>query len=830
MNRFYRRQIRNQFVPMSLQELSMVPQAKTELLSQYATSAAAMENTPMQALTPDKSFALEQKRGLENEVNQFVDQLGSKGIDGMGTSFSDLQKSYKKRKGAIDAVNTRYAQYSQEVENIKKKGEKDPAFWVDATLAAFSEKVAKTQINYNPETGEFSHIPSMGYANYLNDQEELMKAAAHVAEEGRSINDINTVPDSSGYIAVKTTNGEIRYVDAKEVMKVVEARLMSPDMQAYYKHYQEITGHDVGLNPNNPETYWWKKVVGKDGKEVGALNENSYIGQLVKGVVDAKSYQRTKINQTVTYPHTLNKHINVTGPGAAGQVTQLDGVFDKQNPIAESGERIIESQQAVKQSENKLRNVEADLVRRGFSGIIEKYKNSNYDVSVLSEEEKEHIGSYINAQTDYKISTDVHERNKEINESFMKSIFGNNAQQVEKIKTDLNNKFNSPEWSEVYSRISVALLRKGLSEEEVKTKLETFKKRSINLITDNDLINSENKGIFVGVTRSEVKDKLKELEQEVFGFNLDSNFFGMPLSKDGVWGSYAAISGNIERAVTKVTSLIPKENMSKITSASAVQPYVLAFNPTVVKNLTEGNPGIMQSIETNQGGFITGSGMTLDNSVRKYLKDNGIDYKDFNLSDASFKGIQFANAIYPQGMWQMEANLNVIGKDGKTNKFKHSFTIDPASTNLDLANHNSLINSLVRSQIINSPNVDPNLHTGLATTYASMTGIDIKSIDRYLNFSSEETSLKATNATLGSVHYILKRGDESETTDIYIRNAGAAGGNSVKVATVRTGDDNSAGLTNILEKIGNYQIYLDNAVNASNAYHIALQKKLNILN
>jgi hypothetical protein len=826
MNRFYKRQIRNQFVPMSLQELSVVPQASTERHTQFATTLAAMENTPMNAITPDKAFAMEQRRGLEQEVNQFATELGSKGVNNMGTSFSSLQKDYTKRKKAIDAVNTRYGQYAQSVEEMKKRGEKDPSFWLDNTLALYNKKVSESQINYNPQTGEFNSVPSMGYVNYLDIQEELMKAASHVAEEGRGWSVYDKKPDGDGYMAIVSETGTTKYVDKNEVMQVVMTRLQDPEVQAYLSRYQEMTGGKVGLDPNDKETYWLKTTTDKKGNEITEINPNSYIGGLIKGVVDAKSYLKQDVKRTIDYPQTLNGHINGTGIplGGGSDVTQLDGTVNtNNNPISYLIERDEILGQDVNQRRQEMAAIEKDMTNRNLMPIIEKYKAFGEDIKVLTDQEAQAIGTWINANRSFKIATDTYDRNKASTEKFMRDIYGNNVDKSLAIQADVNNKLKT-DVNLVFMEDGVKkiLIESGVPANEINDKYNLFIKQVGALTTNGVLLNSEIEGSVLGVTKGEISDEIKKIAEKTFGVNINTDFF----SGNSLSSPFRKMAEYIEEGIEQQLSIIPKQNRDKITSTTAVQPYALIFNEPLQKAMTVNNPAITNEVAINQGGVVTASGKTLQNDINAFARANGGE--NAIMTNVTFQGIQSANPMYPKGMWLMHGDISMM-VGGRTEKHPYSFQIDPTGTSLQSFKHNNVLNQMVRSQIVMPASIDPNIKTALTTTYASNAGVDINMVDKYVNFNVNEAyfNLQSFNQTLGVT---LRKGSELNTTEIILRNTGKGTDNtSYLIGTVETNpQDPSKALTNIMGYLGAFTIFYDNIPTLSPSQQMGLRSKLNL--
>lgn len=310
MNRFYNRQLRNQYVPMSLQEMMVLPTSKTQQHAEIAAQAKAMTNMPYMPsqYTNDASEVLQAVNEFSGTVDQFIQGTMDTGINSSTSQqLKDLQAKYALTKKYVDAGNARTMSIQNLFQTMDEAVKEDPsqADWVN-DLKSYNATVAKTTpMDLNPETGEYNSFNFISYA-----------PRPDIYEKGKKL--LDGIDKIKGYTQLSPAGfGKIGYLsneykDRQAIVSALNQLANDPEVVNYYITAKRIYGNDfkTGLeaDANGEGISAFKPVLTEDGELTVEFDINTDLGKYAQALYLAHS-------GISNVPHYMDYGKGSKGPG-----------------------------------------------------------------------------------------------------------------------------------------------------------------------------------------------------------------------------------------------------------------------------------------------------------------------------------------------------------------------------------------------------------------------------------------------------------------------------------------------------------------------------------
>ena len=318
VNRFYQRQLRNQYVPATMQEMSMLPESRINMQAQAHTTLNQLQPL-FNVRNADAAEASKNVNEFESRIDQLRNNLMQHGsIDPtVQQELSELTQQYQDFNapgGKWAMYQKSYNDYQSELEtynDLIKKG-KNVGWWE-------SQRNLFQSVNNKPsfdDQGNYQGVQSVPKANYWDETTELMTAFGKVDLDTLSY-DTPQVRQQFAQLGIQPTQGEdgrLEYRSEHKMLLVANALAGSREVQEYYQMEEMLTGVPSGLFSDDPEEQWFTV----DANGAPKINTETKYGAAVSQIIAAKATVRQKGGSgdaTNTYRIGDGSNIIVTASG-----------------------------------------------------------------------------------------------------------------------------------------------------------------------------------------------------------------------------------------------------------------------------------------------------------------------------------------------------------------------------------------------------------------------------------------------------------------------------------------------------------------------------------
>jgi len=314
VNRFYQRQLRNQYVPTTMAEMAAMPESRLRAQAQAYTTI-----DQLQPLFNVRNADLEQANQSINQFQGGVDELVSKinqsgaVAPGIQDELSNLTKQYRdfnSKGGKWSKYQQSYDEYQGEIEKYDKliESDKKNASWWSRLKADFQESNQHSSFD---EQGTYRGISPHPITEYVSAGDDLLKMFGDVDLDKLSYENPEWGPKlaSMGFTPQPGANGTLEYRDQDKMLALAFEYSQRPDVQAYYKTIDRLEKGQTptGFDQDNP----WI-IQDKDGNMVP--NPNTLYGQAVATSIYAKSPIRDNMSfKDNTTKNGANSHSLANG-------------------------------------------------------------------------------------------------------------------------------------------------------------------------------------------------------------------------------------------------------------------------------------------------------------------------------------------------------------------------------------------------------------------------------------------------------------------------------------------------------------------------------------
>lgn len=185
MNRFNRRQLQNQYTPMSLQEMTFLPGVKTQAHQSAIASSIAMKNMPYQAspYTNDGQITGQVVQDFEKSVDSFVDSSLKTGLNpNSNIQMKGLVDKYGVARKYVDATNNRAASFAGMQKELAEASAKNPeqSGWADDIMKYNMAIAQSTELNLDPNTGDYNGFQFQSYIERPDISKKLEESFSNI--------------------------------------------------------------------------------------------------------------------------------------------------------------------------------------------------------------------------------------------------------------------------------------------------------------------------------------------------------------------------------------------------------------------------------------------------------------------------------------------------------------------------------------------------------------------------------------------------------------------------------------------------------------------------
>lgn len=293
VNRFFRRQTENRYVPTTMQEMMVLPSSRLAIQSEAHSSINQMQ--PLFNVRP------QDMEGATNSINQFtseVDNLRNSLMNQGATDptvqdkLSKLSQTYKANNstgGIWSLYQKGYNEFQAEDATYQKKIETsdNPQWWSDLRSAFHSMNNAPTV----DENGNYVGIKSGPKVDYI----ELNKVGFEALNEVEMDEISYTNPTWAatlgqlGIQPVPNAEGTVEFRDQDKMLGVMMMLSQDPKIQQFLQTNEALYGIPSGFSEDN---LWYK--VDENGNFAGINTANAF-GQMAQYTIAAKSTVKDKM-------------------------------------------------------------------------------------------------------------------------------------------------------------------------------------------------------------------------------------------------------------------------------------------------------------------------------------------------------------------------------------------------------------------------------------------------------------------------------------------------------------------------------------------------------
>lgn len=392
MNRFYQRRLGNQYVPMSMESMMMLPQAMTQAHQQKIMELAQAKNIPFSAATSSDSEEVGQKLNqFSQKVDSYTDKLMTSGVSSISTSdMSTLANEYQNTKMYADAANARYAQFKafNDVLEDVVKNDASQRDWVNNIKSANMQMMANTKMNLDEKTGEYNSFNFTDVVKRPDIAKKLEESLSRVKAGKYTSNLMPAAMDymgADGKMKSQGVPGMFMYSstvskEGNDLLAAIMEVSMDPEVVAYLRLYSQINpmvdeaGNAINITGLDPSNYFLEFDDTGNIKTDKITGDPVFNTNTIFGLMAHKGYQghnNPEITKNFTQAPSGSRSVKSGGSGnrigidftIVGEPRKLDSEGVESNQYRHNAyiDRVNAKSEIERGIEESKQNIEFDL-------------------------------------------------------------------------------------------------------------------------------------------------------------------------------------------------------------------------------------------------------------------------------------------------------------------------------------------------------------------------------------------------------------------------------------------------------------------------------------